>query len=77
MNKNIDAFLLIFMAISFLFAGGAFINGIFMVISSGFRNPMSIKIFIISACFFLSGKILMAVIERRRKNSGSKKIKKD
>jgi len=77
MNRKIDAFLLIFMAISFLFAGGAFINGIFMVMTGGFKNPMSIRIFIISACFFLSGKIFLAVIGRRRKNSGCKKIQKD
>jgi len=71
MNRKIDAFLLIFMAISFLFAGGAFINGIFMVLTGGFKDPMSIRIFIISACFFLSGKIFLAVIERK-KNSKRK-----
>ena len=66
MNRNLDSFLLIFMGISFLLAGGAFINGIFMIVSNGINNPMSIRIFIIAACFFLSGRIILSVIERRR-----------
>jgi hypothetical protein len=65
------------MILSFFFAGGAFINGIFMIISGGLKNPGSLKIFIIAACFFLSGKILLSVIERRRKMSQGKKNQKD
>lgn len=66
MNRNLDNFLLILMGVSFLLAGGTFINGIFMLVSNGINNPMSIRIFIIAACFFLSGRIILSVIERRR-----------
>jgi len=77
MNRNTDYILLLFMALSFLFAGGAFINGIFMIISGGLKNPANLKIFVIAACFFLSGKIFLSVIERKRKISQGKKIQKD
>lgn len=70
MNKNLDNFLLILMGVSFLIAGGTFINGIFMLIPGRIKGPMNLRIFIIAACFFISGKILLSVIERRKNTRG-------
>jgi len=66
MNPRTRNILFILMILSYLFSGGACINGVFNVISGGLDDPRTAKMFIICICFFISAKILKNVLERNK-----------
>ncbi len=54
------------MIVSYFFAGGALINGIFNFIRGTLAETGGPRIFVISACFFLAGRILKSVLYRNK-----------